>query len=696
MSTVLSKDIVRALSDARYDRRKHAALGIEASVRSLSAQGRTGEINELLRRLCDEFAFSPLSNNRKGGLIGLAALAVGLGPAIDAVLPTLVPAVLQSFNDQDQRVRYYACEALYNICKIARGHCTAYFESLFDALCKLCADTDPSVRNAAQLLDRLLKDVVAEEATSEKLSREFLPELIPVLKERMAAPSPYVRQLLVSWLALLDTLPELQLVQYLPDLLDPLLGMLDSDATEIRSSASQALADFLEEIKTGGEVDVRALAHILGRWSSHPGACSESVLLTTLRWQTVLLDVHLRAVAPCFPATVRTALLSVSSPNVGIAEAARALNDALMRNMPGGVRGEVETDAILAAVAETLESPRPATALASLRWLRAMLDSPSRDAVVASAQTFVPSLARTVTEAAPEVVAAALDVMNAMAGDMEHFHLLLTHLMDSFRGPDGMRRLQQQGSGTIRKLCAHLGAERVMCKLAVLLEHEPDTEFAGTVVQTLGLILLTAPELAEMRSKLKTQRQVILRGEVPELLPRLFSCWCHSPGAVLSLCLLAEHYKLAEALLCVFERVEVHVDILVQLDRLVMLLETPVFTPLRLHLLRPAEHPSLVRALYSLVMLLPQSDAFSLLSRRLAAAPIQSLLHLDSLQLRDRNTDAAVQFATPIGDADARTPAKTPGAAGKKDEWEERIRELVKVFEDRLSVQVVHARQRPL
>jgi vesicle coat complex subunit len=33
----------------------------------------------------------------------------------------IVPPVLNSFTDQDSRVRYFACEALYNIAKVG-GH----------------------------------------------------------------------------------------------------------------------------------------------------------------------------------------------------------------------------------------------------------------------------------------------------------------------------------------------------------------------------------------------------------------------------------------------------------------------------------------------------------------------------------------------------------------------------------------------
>ena len=43
-----------------------------------------------------------------------------------------------------------------------------------------------------------------------------------------------------------------------------------------------------------------------------------------------------------------------------------------------------------------------------------------------------------------------------------------------------------------------------------------------------------------------------------------------------------------------------------QVDRLVQLLETPCFTFLRLQLLQPRKYPSLLRSMYSLLMLLPQ------------------------------------------------------------------------------------------
>lgn len=49
-----------------------------------------------------------------------------------------MPPVLACFSDQDARVRYYACESMYNIAKVAKGEILLFFNEVFDALCKVC------------------------------------------------------------------------------------------------------------------------------------------------------------------------------------------------------------------------------------------------------------------------------------------------------------------------------------------------------------------------------------------------------------------------------------------------------------------------------------------------------------------------------------------------------------------------------
>lgn len=49
------------------------------------------------------------------GLIGLAATAIALGQDVAPYLPVIIPPVLACFQDTESRVRYHACESLYNM-----------------------------------------------------------------------------------------------------------------------------------------------------------------------------------------------------------------------------------------------------------------------------------------------------------------------------------------------------------------------------------------------------------------------------------------------------------------------------------------------------------------------------------------------------------------------------------------------------
>ena len=60
-------------------------------------------------------------------------------------------------------------------------------------------------------------------------------------------------------------------------------------------------------------------------------------------------------------------------------------------------------------------------------------------------------------------------------------------------------------------------------------------------------------------------------------------------------CNSVQAYEHAAELINCFASIPVGVEALVQLDRLVQLLESPAFARLRLHLLNPLMHPALVR-----------------------------------------------------------------------------------------------------
>src|ERR1700712_2956389 len=128
---------------------------------------------------------------------------------------------------------------------------------------QLGADSELSVKNGAELLDRLIKDIVSESAatyvsilhTNEEAPVETdketpedsvdlptafsLARFIPLLKERIYVINPFTRTFLVGWITLLDSIPDLELVSYLPEFLGGLLKFLGGHNPDVHA-ATQA------------------------------------------------------------------------------------------------------------------------------------------------------------------------------------------------------------------------------------------------------------------------------------------------------------------------------------------------------------------------------------------------------------------------------------------------------------------------
>lgn len=78
---------------------------------------------------------------RNGGLIGLAATAIALGVEISPFMERFIDPLLRCFSDPESRIRYFACESMYNIAKVSKGEILVYFNPIFDSLSKVCSLT---------------------------------------------------------------------------------------------------------------------------------------------------------------------------------------------------------------------------------------------------------------------------------------------------------------------------------------------------------------------------------------------------------------------------------------------------------------------------------------------------------------------------------------------------------------------------
>ncbi|KAK8958871.1 hypothetical protein KSP40_PGU002948 [Platanthera guangdongensis] len=632
--SIVPSSVLRNIVDKLYEKRKNAALELEGIVKQLAQAGENEKISALVNLLVTEYTYSPQANHRKGGLIGLAAATVGLTSRAAQHLEQIIPAVLNSFLDQDSRVRYYACEALYNIAKVVRGDFVVYFNQIFDALCKLSADSDANVQSAAHLLDRLVKDVVTG---SDQFSIE---EFIPLLRERMNVLNPYVRQFLVGWITVLDSVPEIDMLGFLPDFLDGLFNMLSDSSHEIRQQADSALSEFLQEIKNSPNVDFGRMAEILVRRAASP---DEFTRLTSITWISELVKLGGDQLVPYYANILGAILPCISDKEEKIRVVACETNEELRTIRADPAEG-FDIGAILSAARSQLTSEFEATRLESLHWIATLLARHHYEVLTYLSDIFN-SLFRVLSDPSDMVVLLVLDIHACMAKDVQNFRHLVVFLVHTFRSNHML--LEKRGALIVRRLCVLLDAERVYREFSEILKDESDLNFASIMVQALNLILLTSFEMTNLRNLLK---QSLMNPAGKDLFLSLYSSWCHSPMATISLCLLAQAYHHTSAVIQSLGEEDINIKFLMQLDKLIRLLEAPMFTYLRLQLLDPSGFPWLLRTLYGLLKLLPQQcAAFKILRTRLKSVPPQTLFSGQARWRSSGNPDTQILEITEDG-----------------------------------------------
>lgn len=691
---------------------------------------------------------------------------------------------------------------------------------------QLAADSELSVKNGAELLDRLVKDIVAESASSyvsilnyseklpgedgqttvsDKSSQDFptafsLARFIPLLQERIHVINPFTRTFLVSWLTLLDTIPDLELVFYLPAFLGGLFKFLGDPNRDVSVATQGLLERFLNEIKKiakikRGLADRRVQDAEEERLASHVGSSAsaegssndhaiadsedgtehddhgneyngdwipgqdvqvdhakildilllfvdvssnkdsaqltrmegltkqkeEEIGIVALRWIDSFFEISPEDILQFVPRLLSQVLPALSAQSDLVRTTAGRVNRSLMdyivtfqdddtaekatsqqpskiptpsskaadgpdqkqpptSNKP--VPGDNETqddnrpnESEVTPRSGQAQSPQPvseldyaaavnaltlqflneheATRVAALGWL-IMLHRKAPKKVLAFNDGTFPALLKTLSDPAEAVVTRDLQLLSQISKNSEdgYFTSFMVNLLQLFS--TDRKLLEVRGNLIIRQLCMNLKPERIYRTLADCLEKDEDIEFASIMVQNLNNNLITAPELADLRKRLRN----LDTKDGQAFFVALFRSWCHNAVATFSLCLLAQAYEQAYNLLQIFAELEMTVNMLIQIDKLVQLLESPVFTYLRLQLLEPDRYPYLYKCLYGLLMLLPQSSAFLALKNRLNSVSAIGLLNTPTSTLPTSGRGPVVAgMGNPVTSA-------TPSAAG--------------------------------
>ena len=650
----------RFLTDKMYEKRKQASLEIEKLVRNFNQTGKSTEIRKLLKVLGQDLIGSPNPNWRKGGAIGLASMAVGLGRDSSNYSVELVQPIVSSLNDQDSRVRYYASEALYNVIKVIRGDILPLFNTVFDILCQLTADPDQSVKSGAELIDKLLKDIVTETKSFDVAS------FIPLLRERLYAKKPLAQRFVVTWVQLLNDIPSIDMLIYLPELLDGLFVILSEQTIEIKQMTESVLSEFKGKLLADpSQVDLTSMVQVLVVQSESREPLVQLIAITWLKEFVNLISQDanksnllpfasslLSAILPCLEPRIAdsadTDIQRSHASQMNVTEVSKALNHSLMQSVTRECKRENNHNLDLSSIFDVLvreidrRDNTTATKVAVLKWIY-HLHSHVPNQVQQHIQILFPALLSALRDPSEEVVILDLEVLakvtssnpptaaNAANNQKDFFVKFVNELLNLFHQEQSL--LRDRGPFIIRQLCLQISSEKVYKTFAELLKDYPDLKFAHLMVNTLNRLLFSTRELFDLRQQLKELKT----DETRTLFCVLYKSWCHSPVATISLCLLTQNYCHASTLVTACEQLDITLEFLREVDQLVQLLESSVFAFLRLHMLDTSNNVELLRCLFGLLMLMPQTESFNLLSQRLKCVPITSPLEKTKNSKDSRN-----------------------------------------------------------
>jgi len=628
--TGIPQNTLKNLYDKSSDKRKLATKEIEKYVRNLVENKNEDQIKTLIEYFEKDFINSREQLQKKAGLISFAAIALGL--TRDESIATrfvgiLLPPVLNGMRDADAKIRLQACETMYNIAKSLRATILPKFNDVFGELIKVFADFDDEVKRLAQQLDRILKDVVSEGIVDSKYFD--LKNFMPILCEKLQVRNPVIRQLLISWINVLNDIPNLNLIHLLPSFLEELMMMIGDVNKEIRMAADACLTEFLTEVKEHpndrtAELDSEVVEILVVILLERVNIRTKMNALVWLSEYLKLFDTELskgnqntnlkKAILPKLSIILKAILMSIADEEHEIRKAAGLANDILADIINKCSSDQIDFRNLINLLKELLHSEQNRTVLSTIVWMKNLLVSFQSEVMPLLDET-LQYIIEKLNDPEEKIVKIVGDLLGNFTYSQEKFHLVISRLMKSFQENQA---LNSKSHTILKRLWQSFAPTRVFITLAEQLLENPDLKFVGQMVQKLDFILLTDEDLIEVR---KTLKNISIDRENSEnntkLFESFFRTWSYNSISTLTLCLLSQQYELAYKIICYFAEVEIDVDTLTQIAKLVQLLESPIFVYLRLQLLEVDKYPYLLKTLSGILMILPQGKAFHALRLRL-------------------------------------------------------------------------------
>ena len=157
-----------------------------------------------------------------------------------------------------------------------------------------------------------------------------------------------------------------------------------------------------------------------------------------------------------------------------------------------------------------------------------------------------------------------------------------------------------------------------------------DLFFVIKITKTLNMFLLGEKECQNIRNELsrkrtlstnnndeKNENKIIEDKDETNLFEKLFYLWALNPFMAVLLCMYCKYFELSYYLTLELSKTKLQKNDYFELCQIVQIIESSIFNCIRVKLINPKQNIFLVKTLYALLMILPQSNSFDSLNNRI-------------------------------------------------------------------------------
>lgn len=538
--------ILKQLIDKSYDKRKLGGYELHNFLTTYAEKGNLGMLKNVIDMFKVEYLDTSVETLKKAGLMAYSAMASNIASHADfgVLLESLLIPVIELFRDSDSKIRYAAVETMYNISKICRIQVLDKFDIIFKSMSELFADTDSNVKKAIEKLDLLLKTLVVECEANLKVFNSI--KFMNIIREMLiGSTNIHVQKSLVSWIIVLDSIPNFSIISYLPNYLEGIFLLLGSKQDDVRKTAYGFLKDLLSEIMQSlyGELDLLFVLDTMAKFASHS---NEAVRGESINWILNLLEKSDKVLLKIFPNVLQAVIQCLADTIQSISDKAIQLNAKLIKFFNSNKETPIiQYEKIVEILILYINCESKVTRQSVLDWV-ITLQANNPESIKSKLEILLETLSCKMFDSEESIIDSVLKVLCKIAEYKGYFDKVMNSVLNLFSQHPSI--IEGKGGVIITYLCTNLGTEIVYKSLAIILSTNFDKQLTNKMIPVLNDLILTDNSFENLRERLKycLDKQDT---ECIEFFEILFKTWCHNPTSALSLTFLVQAYELSYEIL---------------------------------------------------------------------------------------------------------------------------------------------------